>query len=137
MRATHETCVASADPAALETFHLTLERFWTAVDGAVPPPVRVALSTAIAEVAANIIRHAKADTLSMALTLDGERLEACFRDRGLPLRVAPRDVTTPESMAEGGRGLLLARQSLDALDYDRTADGVNCWRLAIVLPEVT
>jgi anti-sigma regulatory factor (Ser/Thr protein kinase) len=33
------------------------------------------------------------------------------------------------ALPEGGYGLALARAAVDQLDYERTPDGINRWRL--------
>lgn len=127
-----------ARPEALQTLHEMLDRFWGAIETGrgerVPERVRHGLGTAVSEVATNIIRYAQAETFDFALTLDEwGKVEALFQDGGAPFRGVPDGDFDPDMLAEGGMGLALAKRSLDVLDYSRSAEGVNSWRLVIAL----
>lgn len=99
---------------------------------------RFALSTATSEIAANIIRYSSADSFVVSLmSHPGSRLEARFEDRGLPYHGEAEAAATPGGLAEGGFGLALARRVVDALAYERTAEGVNVWSLVVILPVVS
>ena len=133
---------AQATGAGLEALHGGLERFWAALEPALPRPLadpwRLRFATAVAEVGANIVRHAYLATagerpLSLRLVAYADRAEGCFLDRGvavderrLALPAAPID---PWSLPEGGLGLPLTRAALDVLEYRRLPGGENQWRL--------
>jgi anti-sigma regulatory factor (Ser/Thr protein kinase) len=133
------------EPATVEqitAIHVALERFWRAVEAAIREPPdhawRLAFETAVVEIATNIMRHAYsaggADRgLSMRLRVYVDEAVALLSDTGTALAVmpdadglAPGD---PLDLPEGGYGLGLARACVDALEYHRTLDGTNCWRL--------
>ncbi len=125
----------------LAGLHAALERFWRAVDATLAEPPsrdwRNRFATALAEIAANIVRHAYPTgtvrgPIRLRLRLYTDRVVGSFADRGIAFR--PADGTgasrpDPTELAEGGYGLALARASLDRLDYRRTPSGMNCWRL--------
>lgn len=135
-----ELCTTPASPETLDLVHAALDRFWTALERdratPLPPATRFGFTTAVAEVAANIILHARAETINLALTQDGTRIEACFHDRGIPYQGGGGAELDPFSLPEGGMGLTLARRVVDSLEYERSSDGVNCWRLVLALPAV-
>ncbi len=152
-----------AAPARLGVLHGLLGRFWAGVDQAVPAPprlvCRLSFATAVAEIAANIVRHAypagtaQSGRLRLRLRAFPDRIEARFTDRGLPF-TSPQPIAVGESaepaatgcgdvkggpgpdplddvsrVAESGYGLRLARATLDELEYTRTPGGRNTWRL--------
>ena len=127
----------------LAAMHTMLDRFWVAIDQAVAEPPdarwRQLLATALAEIGANIVRHAypagtAPGTMHLRLRAYDDRVEALFTDQGVafvdpaqPARPLPAD--DPLALPEGGYGLALARAAVDQLDYARTPDGRNLWRL--------
>ena len=126
----------------LAALHTTLDRFWAAVDQAVAEPPdarwRQLLVTALAEIGANIVRHAypagtKPGSLRFRLRLYPDRVVASFADWGLAFAgpAEARGALEPDQLElpEGGYGLALARAAVDRLDYRRTPGGMNCWRL--------
>lgn len=133
----------AADTASLDPVHAALGRFWLRL-AALPEPVpdapcdtwRLLFATAVAEIGANIVRHAYAahpGLMRLRLLAFADRVEARFSDRGLPLEDDCRDWSTrgqdPLSLPEGGLGLALADAALDELHYARTPAGENHWRL--------
>ena len=124
--------------------HGALDRLWAwsgdALDREPNAAWRAEFATAVAEIAANIIRHACPAVgdrcephLVMAVHLKG--IEATFTDRGVPCRVpipvGPPIVSPdqPKAWPESGLGLGLARAAVDDLRYERTPAGENRWRL--------
>lgn len=138
---TIDTLATAADLAAL---HAGLARFWMAAEPVLTRPPdetwRLKFATAMAEIAANIIRHAypagtSPGPLQLRLRAYSDRVEACFTDYGIEF-VAPslaRAVRAlnddPATLPEGGYGLTLIRALVDKLDYTRTAHGKNLWQL--------
>lgn len=136
-----ETVVVVATAEELAALHAALDRFWDAVDAALsqPPPQdwRLRFVTAVAEIAANIVRHAypigtTRGPLRLRVRLYADRVVASFADRGVafvPPGAQGSPVSDPAELPEGGFGLALARAGLDRLEYRRTPAGTNCWRL--------
>ncbi|AVZ40369.1 MULTISPECIES: ATP-binding protein [unclassified Dietzia] len=100
--------------------------------GEVEEEVRLRFEISVAEIGANIIEHA-ADGgpvhLDLVLEVTPDRLEARFTDDGSPARVDLRAVQMPDVFAARGRGLAIAVEALDELEYRRRG-GENVWRLA-------
>ena len=119
--------VTPAVPGSLDALHELLDLLWLDVPD-VTVRERHGFTTAVAEVAANIVEHAAAgQDVSMHVVLHAQptRVEALLEDRGTPYDgVATSDGGDPE--AESGRGLALARALVDEVTYER--DGpVNRW----------
>jgi anti-sigma regulatory factor (Ser/Thr protein kinase) len=136
-----KTAVVPATAEELAAIHVVLERFWKVVDATLAQPPahdwRHRFATALAEIAANIVRHAypagtARGSMRLRLRLYADRVVASFADRGVAF-VPPDPADSPGSdrseLAEGGYGLALARATLDRLEYRRTPTGTNCWRL--------
>lgn len=91
--------------------------------------------TAVAEIAANIVRHAyppshDARPFELQVLVYNDRLVAQFADRGVAWEPGPESVPPdPLGLPEGGLGLAVARGALDELSYRREPDGTNVWRL--------
>lgn len=119
-----------AQPACLDHVHDLLARLWDE-QPAVASEDRVLFTTAVVEVANNIVEHGRrADPveLSLRLQLDAERIEAHFRDDGEAVDLDIGRARLPEDLAESGRGLSLVRAAVHEFGYQRTA-GVNRWDL--------
>ena len=92
----------------------------------------MAFELGVTEIATNIVRHAypthPVGELEVRLQLYADRLEAQLLDRGQPFEepTASRD---PEVLREGGFGLIVTRRALDLVEYSRSHEGRNCWRL--------
>jgi serine/threonine-protein kinase RsbW len=127
----------------LAAMHTALDRFWAALDQVLAQPPdprwRLLFATAVAEIGANIVRHAygastEPGTMHLRLRAYDDRVEALFTDQGVAF-VAPPNVASalpaddPLALPEGGYGLAIARTAVDQLDYARTPDGRNQWRL--------
>jgi anti-sigma regulatory factor (Ser/Thr protein kinase) len=145
----HERLELAAIPRNLALIHNALDRFEasaTASRGAAVTGVYDAFRTATVEIATNILRHAYPPDhpqpahshapLTFELCLFSQRIEAIFHDRGIafspPVVVAAPaldEIDDILNVPEGNFGLFLALQALDHLDYSRSSDGVNGWRL--------
>ena len=136
-----------ADLAALEPVHSELGRFWDDVKPTLVPSVpdrwKLEFVTACAEICANVIKHAFAEssqpgTMVLHLRLYENRVEAEITDDGAffdeesangdPALGSDADVT------ESGRGLQVARALLDTLRYQRSQESENHWLLVKMLP---
>jgi anti-sigma regulatory factor (Ser/Thr protein kinase) len=140
-----EALAVPATAERLDDLHAALERFWRAVDGALASPPdsgwRARFTTAVAEIAANIVRHAHprgtAPTdMGVQLQAFPAYIEARLTDYGIPyVPKAPVEADISDTAdltgfpAEGGYGLALVRATVDDLDYSRTPQGQNQWRL--------
>jgi serine/threonine-protein kinase RsbW len=134
-----ETVAEQATPAALAAVHAALDRAWLVLDAASPAPPatgwRDLFRTAVAEIAANVVRHAyppsrAARPFELQVLLYDDRIEALFLDHGVAWDPAEEPVAPdPLDLPEGGLGLAVARGALDELSYRRERDGRNVWRL--------
>ncbi|MCS6842680.1 MAG: ATP-binding protein [Roseiflexus sp.] len=127
----------------LDAIHDMIERFWKDVASFHQLPSeswRHLFTTALAEVAANGLRHAYPPDaterpLWVRLRLFPDRVEALVIDQGAPYEPisfapdAPGNETDIAKLPESGYGLFIARSALDSLHYRRTRSGYNCWRL--------
>ena len=91
--------------------------------------------TAVAEIAANVIRHSYPPSgtsrpLELQLLVYPDQLVALFADSGVAWESAGEPAPPdPLDLPEGGLGLAVARGALDELSYRREPDGRNVWRL--------
>jgi anti-sigma regulatory factor (Ser/Thr protein kinase) len=128
---------------SLATVYATLAQFWTELERHLSAPLdatwRAYFDTAVGEIVSNIIRYAYASATTrgeMSILLHGyvDRVEATFRDRGVPYagspvgdaRMPPESVDALD-LPEGGWGLAMTQAAVDDLQYTREAD-VNSWR---------
>jgi anti-sigma regulatory factor (Ser/Thr protein kinase) len=128
----------------LATVYATLAQFWTELESRVPTPPdatwRAYFDTAVGEIVSNIVRYAYSAAASdgeMSVVLLGfpDRVEATFRDRGVPYagspigdaRMPPDSVVDVLDLPEGGWGLAMTLAAVDDLQYTREAD-INSWR---------
>ena len=137
-----DTIVVPATAQQLDVIHAALDRFWAKVDTIVTRPPdrewRARFVTAIAEIATNIIRHAypserEPGPMRLHLYAYPDRVEAYFNDQGVAFIPPPPVEDGPEpdplELPESGRGLAVAQACLDELEYRRTGEGTNQWRL--------
>jgi anti-sigma regulatory factor (Ser/Thr protein kinase) len=146
-----ERVVVPATPDHFAALHDALDRCWGAARRVLAQPPAHArwleFTTAVMEIANNIVRHAYPDDavparLQLRLRVYADRIEARFTDRGVPFSAPAALVSAPAGdepdipdipdipgIAEGGYGLALARAAVDRLDYHRTPGGLNRWRL--------
>lgn len=133
-----ETVVGEAREGCLDQIHAALVRFWARLQPPADESFKLLFSTAVAEIAANILEHARPGRRRLRLDLRLEawpdRVEACFVDDGLPM--APKTKgqgAGARLLAERGRGLGIALAALDQLTYESQA-GCNRWRLVKLRP---
>jgi serine/threonine-protein kinase RsbW len=123
-----------ASEGSLELVHQALARIWLRVLPPADDLFRMLFDMAVAEVAANILEHARPEGRSIRMDLElsvwPDRVEARFSDDGQPLarRIEARGLGLDEPPRERGRGLGLALSALDELGYE-SVDGLNRWRL--------
>lgn len=119
---------------SLDVVHQALSRLWLRIEPPEDELFRMLFDTAVAEVAANILEHARPDDGSLHLDLElsvwPDRLEARFSDDGRPLarKIVAHGLGLHEFPAERGRGLQMALVALDELGYE-SVEGRNLWRL--------
>jgi serine/threonine-protein kinase RsbW len=117
-----------ARPEALDSVQELLAQAWV-LHPDVTAADRMGVETAVVEVAANIIEHGGgAGDLAFEVHVRPERVTALFCDTGILFEADLHGAAMPDDMAEGGRGLALARAVSDEVAYER-AGGVNCWRI--------
>lgn len=146
----HSVITAPARLEQISAIHSVLDGFWRQVEQSLTEPPdpswRARFSTAVAEIAANIVRHAhpagvEPGRMQLRLRAYRDRIEAQFHDRGIAFRglaetQALEALEPPEllDIPEGGYGLGLVRLAVDEVRYDRTESGQNRWRLVKRLP---
>ncbi|MCW2606735.1 MAG: hypothetical protein JWO60_1428 [Frankiales bacterium] len=117
---------ADARPSWLDQVHDLLDELWTEAPQ-VASTDRMCFTTALAEVAANIVEHAARQAtvpVRLVVQVATEELRALFEDHGEEYDGEQDDDEDP--LAESGRGLTMARALTDELLYER--DGpVNRW----------
>lgn len=118
---------------ALDDLHGALGQLWVAAPGVVDVD-RAAFTTAVAEVLANVIRHARVPPgacIEVELRAGGDVLRAEIVDDGQPYVPSPPvaddggELDGIDLLAESGRGLQIAR-ALATVAYARV-DGRNRW----------
>lgn len=118
-----------AGPGTLDEIATELERTWS-VHAHVPLDVRVHVTIAVAEIAANIVEHAARPQpvrIQMEIWVHPDQVHVIFSDDGVPARVDVAAAEMPAPTVERGRGLALAKSVLDRLAYYR--DNLNRWTL--------
>lgn len=122
---------ACADPECLGKVHNLLAEMWDE-SPEVSELDREMFETAVIEIAANIVRHGSDEgrTLcNLILEVYPNRLDAHFRDDGLIADVNIDAAAMPDSFAESGRGLAMAKAAVDVLTYERRNEA-NYWTLS-------
>jgi serine/threonine-protein kinase RsbW len=111
---------------ALERVHDALERLWRVVD--VGETDRIALETAVVEVAGNVLRHGLDGRGGhLLLRADDAGLVAEITQPGPPPAV-DLDTAMPGVEAESGRGLALTRMLVELTCSERA--GATLWTLS-------
>ena len=130
-----------AVPQRLEDLHQALARLWREVDRVWPRPPdamwRAQFSTGVGEIGANIMKYAyPSDTpgmLAFRLRVFDHSIEACLSDTGRAFEgeivAAAPEPADPLLLADGGRGIPLAKAAVDDLTYERSPGGTNRWCL--------
>lgn len=117
------------EPASqLDALHRALRRFLDQLTLSPPAEWRINFELAVAEIAANIIEHARPSTIHIRVAALAGEVIAEFTDSGRPWRGKPEPAAMVDQLAESGRGLTLARGAVDELAYDRVGN-TNHWRL--------
>ena len=117
----------AAGPRSLDDVQIALDTFWAGHER-VPANVRIEVSIAAGEIAANILEHGHASGLQMEIELHSHEVLVEFTDCGNPAEIDLFAVQMPDEAAERGRGLPLAQAALRLLAYFRDELG-NHWRL--------
>ncbi|SDQ33817.1 ATP-binding protein [Leucobacter chromiiresistens] len=119
-----------------------LDAFWEALAHAVEPLDRTLFTLAISEVLTNIVQHGAAGAgagagagaapgpaeIRMTISAGRDELRAVIADTAPPAAIDWEAVAMPDADAESGRGLALARSSLDEFAHTSGDDG-NTWTL--------
>jgi len=133
----------------LDAVHEMIDDYWRAVESAgcchADGTWRALFTSAIAEIAGNVVRHAypdpgKDETFRITLQCFPDRMEAILLDRGLPFdfetpaRGPDMRDTLDDFGLDHGWGLPIVTAATDSLDYERLPDGSNRWQLGKRLP---
>ncbi len=124
------TLRTACGPQALAAIADALKAAWSA-NAWIPEPIRRQIDIAVAEIAANIVEHAgriQAATVEMRMEIFPDHVEVAFTDTGVEADIDLDDVRMPGELAEGGRGLAIAKAVLDRVAYHRSELG-NQWTL--------
>ena len=113
--------------ACLDRTHDLLAQLWQEQPD-VAEMDQIMFSTAVLEVANNVVSHGGGGTVSIVLQGDGRQLEASFCDDGAAVEVDLDIAVMPDDLAESGRGLALVRMAVDEFSYSRS-DGFSRWHL--------
>lgn len=112
-----------------------VERLLDAIEGLrgpdanVPEPDRALFMLAVSEIATNIATHNTGQVaLGAELHAHPDELRAILRDTAPPVDIAWDTVELPDTDAESGRGLALARSVLDEFRHETDSRG-NIWIL--------
>lgn len=129
-----ESAEVQARAEDMGALHEALDRFWPALDVPPEPRWKHEMETAIAEIAANIVKHAYADVdtpgpLRLALHGYPDRMEALFHDKGKLFEAVQPPAAVSDIPPTSGYGLALARAATDELRYERRSDHSNVWHL--------
>ncbi|MGI9123872.1 MAG: ATP-binding protein [Mycobacterium sp.] len=119
-----------SDRDALGEIQDVLDELWSG-HAEVPAVTRISMSSAAAEVGANILEHAGREhdvRIRMEVRLLPDAVHVEFTDDGRPAEVDLNAVEMPDELADRGRGLALAQAMLESLTYERGGHG-NRWTL--------
>jgi serine/threonine-protein kinase RsbW len=128
------TLTLTAPPDDVDVVHDLLANVWTDFP-TVSALDRMSFETALIELAANVILHARTGSgVQCDLTVevvDG-RIEARLSDTGQPGGVELAGRTMPDELSETGRGIPLIQALVDVVEYDHS-DSRNHWRISRTL----
>jgi len=130
----------ASDLAEIARLAAAVEAF--ADDRALPPEAASALSIALDEIVANVIRHGYGDgrdgPIHVEVRIDGSRVIAVVEDRAPrfdPFALPPPDTHAPlEDRAIGGLGIHLVRTLMDEAVYDGTPAGNRVTLVKLIAP---
>lgn len=119
-------------PDTVDTVHDLLDSTWDAVPD-LHMRDRMALDTAIIELAANVIQHANRGrpiTATLTIIAFADRIEATLSDSGEigDVDIDGRMMPAADELAESGRGIALMKALVDTVEH-RRVDGFNHWTL--------
>ncbi|MFN8073325.1 MAG: ATP-binding protein [Mycobacterium sp.] len=112
---------------ALDEVQSALETAW-AFNAHVPGLIRMQVSIAVTEIAANIIEHARAVSFQIEVHVRPGEVEVELTDDGHPAEIDLAAVRMPGELAERGRGLAMAQAAVRLVSYARDELG-NHWRV--------
>ena len=115
------------EPVCLDRTHDLLAQLWQQQPD-VAEMDQIMFSTAVLEVANNIVSHGNGGTVSLVLQGDDRQLEALFCDDGTAAQVDVDTAALPDDLATSGRGLAMVRMAVDEFRYSHQ-DGFSRWHL--------
>jgi serine/threonine-protein kinase RsbW len=124
---------APATPECLGAIHQLIAR--VADEAELPEELVARLESAAMEVVANVVEHGTPlNTVQMSVTIEASDgwFRAVVTDDGPLVQVDLDQVSMPDEMAEGGRGLAMAARLLDEFRYERR-ERHNVWHLGVDL----
>lgn len=112
---------------ALDEVQSALESVW-AFNAHVPGLIRMQISIAVTEIAANILEHGRAMSFELEVHVRPDEVEVEFTDDGHPAHIDLASVRMPDELADRGRGLAMAKAVAQLVSYARDELG-NHWRI--------
>lgn len=120
------TLETAPGPRVLDDIAAVLSRAWSD-NPSIPAAVRTYTEIAVGEISANILEHATPGWIRLEVRVLADQIQVDLFDDGQPADVDLAAAALPDAMAERGRGIALAKASLEQLSYRR--DSVNHWTL--------
>jgi len=130
-----------AFPATMAAFGPAFDDLRVALDAQpLDPGARFNVELVFEEIVANIVRHGappgRTAAIRVSFAVEPDVLVMTFEDDGIAFdprrRPDPVPAKSLDEAEEGGLGLMMVRRAASALDYERTAGGLN--RLVVRLP---
>lgn len=125
-----------ANPLAVRDIGPWLANLLTAAGAAETDPLLGRLELAVHEVCMNVVDHAglpPGSSLDLAGWIDDHRVEIEIHDDGTAFDPSGVPEPVPGVPQVRGYGLMIVRQLVDVVDYDRT-NGHNTWTLRVERP---
>ena len=120
-------------PRTLDRIQSFLNELWANYPD-LPELLTMDVTVAASEIASNIIEHSAAGQpvrVRIEVRLMPEQVEIDFTDDGDPVSVDLDQIRLPDDLAYRGRGLAIAKSTLDELSYRRdNSSHTNHWTLA-------